>query len=435
MNFTVCIEKIIPGGRGLARREDGMVVLTGYVLPGETVLVRETVRRRGYCEAVPVNIVEPSPDRLEPPCPFYTQCGGCDFQHISYPTQLRIKDGILNEAMLRAGVVNSAMVREPIISSTSAYRYRHRIRLKLSVDGRLGFFRAGSNEMVAVQGCPVATDTVNTALAELNGSIMMQKFAPLIREIDILHSPADNRIFLLLHPDRRHKVPASLPHEMAATLATVDGVSLAGKHAASDLTGNSYPGLLHQDFISAQTGRPYTLQWSPGCFYQVNPDQNTRLIGLVERLTGKCEGKDILDLFCGMGNFSLPLALDGARVTGVEQNRQSITWARNNTTAAGVTTASFAVNDVGTAVRTFIARNTQFDIIVLDPPRQGLGKDISLLAELSPEKIIYISCDPATLMRDIAFAGKSGYDLTGIFGLDMFPQTHHIEAVALLEKN
>ena len=432
--MQVRIEKIITGGQGLARREDGMVVLTRFVLPGETVEVREARRRQGYVEADLVRVLEPAPERAIPLCPFYTSCGGCDFQHISDPAQLRIKEEMFREALLRAGLRIDPEVLHPVLPSPQAYHYRSRIRLKVDPDGLLGFYRFRSNRIVPVDRCAVATESLNTALRELQVSPLPKPLAAVVREIDLLHSPADDCIHALFLPDSGKRLDQRLLAGYAAKLTGVQAAWLRTGTGLNRLTGDG-PDLLRQEFRPDVCGRTFSLCWPPGCFSQVNAGQNAQMLSQVLHLSGGIAGRRVLDLFCGSGNFSVPLALAGAQVLGVEVSRDSVIWARNNAAAAGCADARFVAADVATALGTPDIRDAGYALIVLDPPRQGLGKASAQLAELAAGRIIYISCDPATLVRDLSRLSAQGYQLRQLTPMDMFPQTHHIEAVALLEKN
>jgi 23S rRNA (uracil1939-C5)-methyltransferase len=428
MDGTVHIEKIIAGGYGLGRRQDGMVVLTRYVLPGETIRYREIRKRRGHIEAETVEVLDLSPDRVTPRCPFYTVCGGCDFQHISLGAQLRIKEEIIAESLLRAGTGFSPSRLQQILPSPATWQYRRRLRLKLSPAGAFGFCKPASNEVAPVDQCPVATAPLNRALLEISRSPLLSGLAASAREIDLLHSPADDQVFVRLQPRPGKTITASLVTALAGSLHSVDNIGIQHRD-------NRRRDLLRQDFASDLAGRPFSLTWTPSCFFQVNAEQNTRLIRLVLSLTGPAAGKRVLDLFCGMGNFSVPLAIAGAQVTGVEWNRESISRAGINAATAGAAQTVFAAGDVLSAVRRFMQQASAFDLILLDPPRTGLGRESGLLPDLAPGKIIYVSCDPATLARDIAILAARGYKASSVTPVDMFPQTHHIESVALLEKN
>lgn len=435
MNHTIRIEKIIHGGRGLGRLNNGIIVMTSFVLPGEEVVITEKNKQRGFIEAETVKILNPSPDRVEPPCPYYMRCGGCDLQHMSLEAQHAAKESITRDALNRAGVPAGERIISNITPSPQPFHYRYRIRLKVSLEGAIGFHQAGSNSIVDVEYCQVATELLNNALRELRDSRFPEIIAPHAGEIELLHSPADNRIFCVVHPHRGNAFPLEKLSKIlpAPNLITAVGVKKGRK---VEMMAQSAEGdTLRQDFAASICGHEYSLIWTPGCFSQVNAEQNAMLIRQTCRLAGESQGKDILELFCGMGNFSIPLALRGAVVTGIERHEECIAQAIRNGSRLGLDNTRFFDRDVHTWVRKAIKYSKKYGTILLDPPRQGMGKDIVLLTELLPSRIIYISCDPATLARDIALLEKHDYHLSSLAPFDMFPQTHHTESVALLEKN
>lgn len=434
MNHTVHIEKIVHGGHGLSRLDSGIVTMTPGVIPGERVLVREAQKQRGYIVTEPVTILEPSPDRIEPPCPLYSQCGGCDMQHMRITTQHQAKEDILQESLQRAGVAVDNNTIHPIESSPDEFHYRYRIRLKISPDGIIGFYKSQSNEIVEIASCPVATEHINETLHELREKGFIDKISAEIFEIELLHSPSDNTIFCLLHIRRG----TSLPQEMLNHLQSfnsINAVAIKEGKKVRILDSDNTVKSLSQNFDETICGHPYSLSWTPGCFSQVNAQQNTKLVRLACQLPGEVSGQQVLDLYCGMGNFSIPLGLQGAEVTGVERNTECIEQANENAKRLELTNVHFVDNDVQNWLRKSAKRSKKYDTIILDPPRQGIGKIIHHVFDLSPSKIVYISCDPATLARDIAIILKQGFKLTSVTPVDMFPQTHHIESVALLEKN
>lgn len=435
MKHTIRIEKIIHGGRGLGRLDNGIIVLTPFVLPGEEVVVREKNIQRGFIEADPVQILRPSPDRVEPPCPYYMRCGGCDLQHMSLSAQHAAKENIAGESLTRAGVAVGELAVSAITPSPQPLHYRYRVRLKVSPEGALGFHQAGSNAIVDIEYCHVATKLLNEALNELRGSRFLEAMAPHIREIELLHSPADGLIFCVLHPHRDRSFPREKATEHLPALNLIAAVAVKKGHKVEMVSQDRQEDKLRQDFAASICGREYSLTWTPGCFSQVNAEQNAVLVRLACRLAGEAPGKDVLELFCGMGNFSIPLALQGAEVTGIERHEECIAQAVSNASRLGLRNARFFDRDVQTWLRKAARHGKSYRTILLDPPRQGMGKEILLLTDLLPARIIYISCDPATLARDIALLEKNDYHLSSFAPFDMFPQTHHIESVALLEKN
>jgi 23S rRNA (uracil1939-C5)-methyltransferase len=431
MEHTLLIKKVIAGGKGLGTLSDGMVVMVPGGLPGETVVVHETKTHRGFKEARLLRVVEPSPDRVTPPCPHYGLCGGCDLQHAAYPAQLAIKKQILREALERAHLDLPLDQPGPALPSPLPFGYRSRLRLHLDPTGRLGFHQGSSNAVVPIRHCLLAVAPINRVIAAVVDGGWGDRLADHITAIELIHSPADDRVFLVLQPRPGLRVPlrANLFDQMHALAdEVIVQTAKPGQDSKQALTT-----VLSQDFTLR--GQPHRLSWDHRCFFQVNSQQNPRMIELaLDLLPLAPRPFTALDLFCGMGNFSLPLGLAGAQVTGVEHNRRSILWAEQNSRTNGLT-ARFIAEGVEPQLHTLVARKARFDCILLDPPRQGLGKAAALLPLLEPERIISISCDPATLARDLALISKGGYRISRITPVDMFPQTHHIESVALLERN
>ncbi|HHO48727.1 MAG TPA: hypothetical protein ENN06_09810 [Desulfobacteraceae bacterium] len=252
MGETVHIEKIITGGYGLGRRQDGMIVLARFALPGETILYRERKKHRGHIDADTVEILAPSRDRVQPPCPYYTECGGCDFQHIAADAQLSIKEEIIREALRRGKIDFSPAVLRSIVPSPAAWHYRRRLRLKLSPIGAVSFCRNASNELAAVDQCPVATLPLNRVLMEISQSPLLPALAEPVGELDLLHSPADDLILVRLRPRPGKTVDPSLVAGLAGSLSSVDDVGVLDRDGRRQ-------GLLRQDFDAGPAGRPFSL--------------------------------------------------------------------------------------------------------------------------------------------------------------------------------
>ncbi|HFQ89501.1 MAG TPA: class I SAM-dependent RNA methyltransferase [Desulfobulbus sp.] len=426
------IEKLITGGRGLGRMADGMVVMVPLVLPGELVEARIVRRLRGHLEAEATAILEPSPDRRPPPCPLHGTCGGCDLQHAAEKRQAEIKRDLLLEALQRAGISPAGPVT--LLQCSRPLAYRHRVRLHLAADAGLGFHRLRSNQVVAIAACPVATDGINRLIRALQERAALRRaLAPCCGEIELLQSPARAHLTMVL----RLRSGTGLPKKavrMLGELAGQTGTGIVTRRGRSlrPLDPARPPLLLAQEFGA---DRRYSLRWDSGCFFQANAHQNHLLVDEVCAMAGAVQGQRLLELHCGMGNFSIPLGLRGARVTGVEQNDRSIRCAAENGSAAGLPGHRLIRASARDALARLQRAGERFACIVLDPPRQGLGREISFLADLAPERIVYVSCDPATLARDLARLHRDNFRLSRVTAIDMFPQTHHIESVALLEKN
>jgi len=440
---SVLIEKLVPGGFGLGRLTEGIVVMVRYVLPGEKVLVRESHRKKNFIHAELAEVLEPAPDRIEPPCPLFSQCGGCDLQHTNYRNQLRLKTAMLVDNLQRAALKTSSQIVnsiDPPIDSPETFGYRQRIRLHADEMGRLGFYHHDSHTLVPTCQCLLAHPKLNEVLGQFDA---VPGFADLLRQslaIELLFNPAEDEVILLLDYSRKPR-PKDRLHAKQVQEA-IQGVSLVvmqvsghGFFVPQHETCLSTPPLLAQTLPADITGTSLSLTWEAGGFCQVNLKQNHNLIKLVIDLLNGGSQNRVLDLFCGLGNFSLPIAMHGAGVIGLDGQGSAIRSARKNAAAAGITGSSFQKTPILAGVQQLLAARQTFQTILIDPPRQGAAEIISLLPGLAANKIIYISCNPATLVRDLALLHTSGYKLYRLVPVDMFPQTHHLECVALLERN
>jgi len=361
------IEKWVYGGAALARL-DGQIVLVPYVLPGETIRARLISRARGLLRAVPVEIISATPGRVIPPCPSFGRCGGCHYQHVGYEIQLAGKIEILRETFGRVGKIE-APVR---IDSISAEPYGYRNRIQLHVEGpRAGYREAGSHRICPVEQCPIASPRLNRALRE---NIAGRRFARRIESLELFTNERD-------------------------------------------LQGPGSPAA-----IDYQVG-PHAYRVSRGSFFQVN---RHLLEPLVERVAEVAPGRLALDLYAGAGLFSLPLAERFDQVIAVEGGRSAHGDLLYNARRAGL-----PVRAEHAAVDAFLESfSDRPDLVVADPPRAGMGKRVvNGLLRLRPPRLVIVSCDPATLARDLSSLLAAGYQIERLTMADLFPQTYHIEAV------
>lgn len=448
----------MPGGFGLGRLEDGMVVLVRHVLPGEEVCVRPLKRSRQYLQASLVSVSIRSADRVEPVCRLYGVCGGCDLQHASYAAQLRLKEGMLRENLARSRTCYKA-IRDhivPPLPSPRQFGYRQRIRLHVDKAGRIGFRRQQSHEVIQTAVCPLARPPINICLERLHASPLL---APLLKHtaaLELLLNPGTGNVLVIVHYRRRPR-PADWQRvrQLRETVAGLEDIvfyvaghgliTQSGKPAGS----GSVPVL--RFILPPPTAGPrtLTLTWEAGGFCQVNPEQNGNMIELVCAWARAGPKDRVLDLYCGMGNFSLPLAVTAGEVLGLDNQGSAIRSARRNAAlnlqafASGqaqgaggrpVLNCHFEKVPVETGVRELKQAGRTFDLILLDPPRQGAAPLIPYLADLGSRRLIYISCDPATLVRDLAELARTGFQVRRLQPVDMFPNTHHLETITLLEK-
>jgi len=437
---VVTIKKLVNGGYGLAAGNDGKTLLTLYGLPGETVAVQINERQRQFDYATVTGVLSPHAGRIEPPCRYYASCGGCDLQHADYQSQCQFKQEIVADLLDRSG---SAPLRaaageiRQTMPASHPFGYRQRLRFKISSRGKPGFNRFRSHEVVEVEACLLAPDPINACLAELSNCRPFEALARVADELEFMLNPIDDSLCLLF---RLKRPPRPADHKQALELCCqvprLTRIFFGGKQFA--LQGPIGPHSESQDrrLGAVVPGSPtLRLYWEAGGFCQVNTSQNRKMIELVTSLSDPAPTDRILDLYCGMGNFALPLAQRAAHVMGIESQGSSIRSARFNASINTLTNITFEQADVPAACQDLADRGLSFDTIICDPPRQGIPGLASLLARLARRRLVYISCDPATLCRDLADLTENDFSICLIQPIDMFPQTHHIETVVLLEKN
>lgn len=434
------ISKMINGGYGLGQLPDGRLAMVRQVLPAEEVVMAVEEEKKSHLFGRPLTITRPSPARITPPCPWYASCGGCDLQHASYEEQLRIKHEILLDLLHRqdspplpAGLPE---IPHPL-PSPETLGYRQRIRLQVK-DGRsLGYRRLRSHDIVIVGHCLIARPQINTVLIALQNQPLAGHLLTNSTELELLHNPATDLVTAIFHLRRKPR-PADTgeARKLLTEVAMLERVYFVGEQFP--LTGaapeNCSPQLALTYDRSPFGPGSWTTTWEVGGFCQVNLAQNLQMVRLVLEFAGISHDDSVLDLFCGAGNFSIPLAAGARSLLGIEGQGSAIRSACHNAALAGLANCDFRKQPTHTACQELAAAGRQFDCVVIDPPRQGVPGLASLLASLCRHRLVYISCDPATLCRDLAELARQGFHLARMQPLDMFPQTHHIETVALLEK-
>lgn len=429
------------GGLGLGRLEDGLVVLVPHVLPGETVLVYPLKKKKNYLHARLHDVLEPSPDRVSPPCRYFGRCGGCDFQHINNEMQVKVKNDILVEHMVRSGVLPPAVkkILLPPDQPQSYLGYRQRIRLHVGKNGVPGYHQYHSHTLEPVTSCPLAVSQLNDIFSQcLKGNLFLQLIQRHTTQIELQYSAYDNTVVLFIHRERKpSKSDRRVAEQLAAELHSLKAIIYTSPGSQPEIVSREKEGL--PSFVQLGFDQPLPdgetlkLQFEAGGFCQVNQEQNTELI--IHLLDwAKLSGKErVLDLFCGMGNFTLPLTRRAASATGLDLKRSSIRSARKNAENNHVFNCEFGQETALQGIKNIVEDGEQFDFVLLDPPRQGCADVIPYLPETGAKVVMYISCDPATLSRDLLLLKEHGYMVDKMKMIDMFPQTHHMETMVSLK--
>jgi len=422
--IVVEIAKPIYGGAFLARVE-GKAVFVPLTLPGEQVRIRIAQDKRGYSTAEPEEILTPSPVRIAPQCPHFGVCGGCHYEHTGYETQLAFKEAILRETLERAGVQPPEEIG---ILSASPWAYRNRIRLAFDAQGNLGYRGRRSHAVVPIRECPIAAPLLVQAALASAEIIRNLQWSPRPTEISFFSNADESALlasaFTASRDPGRFEPWARALAERVPALAGAELIAQMpeGKHMRTVGEWNwGSPSLTYR-----AAGFDYRVD--RGAFFQVNRWLADDLVECVA--AGQC-GQLAWDLFAGVGLFARKLTASFERVVAVESAAASKAALEHNLQG----TAGEAIHAETLA---FLRRHAkeQADLIVVDPPRTGLGPDItSLLAAIAAPKLIYVSCDPATLARDLRPLIASGYQIQSLTLADLFPQTFHLESIVHLRRS
>lgn len=379
------IEKLVYGGDGLAR-SDGRVVLTPYVLPGESVRAKVQRAKNDLLRGSLTGIVEPSPARIEAPCPYFQRCGGCHYQHTSYENQIEQKRLILLEVLKRVGRIE--FEGEVRLVTGEPWHYRNRSQLHIH-NGAAGYFASGSHEVVPIDHCPISSPKLNEAITALARDLPHYRYFD--ATVELFTNETELQINVL------DRVPASV-RDLLDEMGTREPIEYGG------------------------------FRVSRNSFFQVN---RFLVDSLVEAATGDSEGNAALDLYAGVGLFSAALAKRFGRVTAIESGGsgfRDLEW--------NMRRSASNVEPLKKTAEEFLAGLALVpDLIVADPPRTGLGKEVTReLIRLEAPRLTVVSCDPATLARDLRALLDAGYRIDRLTLIDLFPQTFHLETVAALRR-
>ncbi len=427
------IDSLAHGGRGVGRLE-GKAVFVPLTAPGDKVLFHPVKEKKGYIEGELVEVVKPSSLRREPPCAVYGDCGGCNWQHLPYDDQAAAKESIFRETLWRLGTVAEEAFL-PIIPAPSEWRYRNRAQFKTHfAEGKLhvGFYRRKSHVVIDIESCPLMSPLINDVMKAMKGGLANAPFRESMTQIEIAVNDHDNRavavVHLTVHPSKEELRFAE------KQLSTIE--ALAGLFFQSDRKHKMIKAFAREDgLLSYQLDsgeKNMELSFSPGGFTQVNYVQNRRLVEEVLALARRRKPGRLLDLYAGIGNFSLPLAACTEEVIAIEGYAGAIADGERNAFAGGIKNCRFITGD---ALKELNKLDLQtFDTVLIDPPRVGAAPVMKRLATSGIPTIIYVSCNPATLARDLRYLTREGYKIKSSQPIDLFPQTYHIESITVAEK-
>jgi 23S rRNA (uracil1939-C5)-methyltransferase len=433
------IDRLAHGGAGVARA-NGYVVFVRDAVPGDRVRARITKSKRSFAEADPVELLDPSPDRVEPVAPH----PGAPWQVLPYERQLEEKESQVRDALERLGGFERPPV-EPIVPAVQRLRYRNKVEYSFGTreNGELvlGFHRRGrfdliddvSRDILASERVDELREVVK-AWCRQEGLSAWDRRAQtgLLRNLVVREGRRTGRLQARVVTSPRAQFRAA---ELAASVPA-DSVLWTRAASVAETTSEGVTERIKGDPALEEELCGLTFRISPDAFFQTNTEMAERLYASAVELAGLTGRERVLDLFCGIGTIALVLALDSAEVWGVELVEQAVADAIENARLNGVENVSFFAGDVRLAMRPLLERSGRPDVVVVDPPRAGLSNKVARrLLEAEAERIVYVSCNPTTLAPNARQLADAGYALRTVRPVDMFPQTPHIECVALLERS
>ena len=440
--FTLTIDNYSSEGDGIARLE-GMAVFVKGALRGEVCRVKLLKVGKTAAWGKVEQVVTPSPERQKSDCPHYPKCGGCALRHMTYGEELAMKRQRVEDALQRIGGLDIAV--DTIHGAETPHRYRNKAQFPVSgKDGvKIGFYRARSHDVIDVASCLLqqeAADKAGRAVKEWMERHNIPAYDETAHKGLIRHVYArtnrqgESLVCILCNGEKLPHEQSLVEHICRFVPGTVGVVLGINTEKTNVILGKSYRTLWGQDHLyDTLCGLSFKL--SVPSFFQVNPEQTEVLYAKAAEFAGLTGAETVVDLYCGTGTISLVLAKQAKQVIGAEIVPSAIEDAKENARRNGLTNAEFICADAKEAAAELVRRNLKPDVISVDPPRKGMAPEvIEHIVAMAPKKVVYVSCDPATLARDCKRFGELGYVTVKAEAVDMFPRTHHVETVALLSR-
>jgi 23S rRNA (uracil1939-C5)-methyltransferase len=443
--IDVRIDSLAYGGNGVGR-VDGFVVFVRGGLPGDLVRARVTKAKRGFAEAATEEVLEPSAQRVEPPCPYFGLCGGCRFQDLAYESQIAQKERQVRDALERIGRFSSPPL-EPIEPAASQYGYRNKLEYSFSDSPEgivLGFHRLGRwDDVVGVDPCLLTTEVGNAirdavrdwAREERLGAYDQRTNEGYLRQLVVREGRNTGQALVMLVTSPGERFETGYLVDVLRRVPEVRSIQWAVNESTGQHTNLPATVLWGEDAIEeALLGLRFRLR--PNAFLQTNTEMAERLYELVRELAGLTGTENVFDLYCGTGTIGLSLASRAREVWGVEISEESVACAIENAELNGIDNARFFAGNVGQSLEELVEKAGAPDVAIVDPPRAGLaGKALRRTGQLGAARLVYVSCNPTTLASDLqVLRDEFGYELVRCRPVDMFPQTPHVESVSLLTR-
>ena len=411
------VNGISHAGEGVARIE-GKATFIPYTIPGETVAVTITEEKKNYQRARLDQIIISSPDRTEPPCRHYFTCGGCSYQHVKYERQLALKRQVVEETLKRIGRIDIKV--NPVIGMENPWHYRNKVEWHTGQEAGeplLGYYINNTHKLIDIEDCLLISEEMKDASRYIKNRLQQLR-VPVACKVTVRQSTLGQLMIIF----------------SGTGTSEIDFAQLADcfKEASLYSIDQGIVCLHHGETRLNEKLGEITFEISPQAFFQVNHSQTEKMLDIIKDYAQLRRSDTVLDAYCGTGSIALSLAQDAKRIVGVEEFKAAIKDAKRNAFLNNITNNQFIK---GTCEDIIPILEDDFNVIILDPPRNGCKKElIQAVINKSPRSIIYVSCNPSTLARDLAVLKDSIYQVKEVQPIDMFPQTHHVETVVLMSR-
>lgn len=438
--YTAVIDGYSSEGLGIAR-VNGAVVFVPHAVRGEEIDLRITKVMKTSCAGEIVKIHNPSPERMEPECPYAGKCGGCAYRHLTYPEELWAKRQRVQNALTRIGGLELTV--EEILGAKNPEHYRNKSQYPVGADGSIGFFQARTHKVVPIRRCLIQTEAADRTAQAVGEWMRRYKISAydettgkgLVRHVCVrVNRKGESLCCVVVNGNKVPREPELAAYVTAAVPHTVGVLLNSNTRRGNVVLGDKYRTLFGRNYLmDTLCGLEFKL--SMPSFYQVNRDQAEVLYGKALEFAGLTGNETVLDLYCGIGTITLCLAKAAKRVIGAEIVPPAIRDAKENALRNHVENAEFFCGDAADIAAKLESDGLRPDVVTVDPPRKGLAPEvIASVAAMGPEKVVYVSCDPATLGRDVKIFREFGYEAKRAAAVDMFPGTAHVETVVLLSR-
>ncbi|MDQ0362800.1 23S rRNA (uracil(1939)-C(5))-methyltransferase RlmD [Breznakia pachnodae] len=413
---------------------DGFAFFIREVIVGETIKLKVLKLKKNYGYGKLIEVIEVSKNRTTPFCEYYGKCGGCQLQHMDMDEQSRFKQQIVANNMSHIGKLNIE-VNHVLNGDQLAYRNKAQFPLTDEPAFAMGFYRLHSNDIISINRCPIQSDKINQLYQYLKSGLSSQSFSKSLRHILIKHAFATNQLMLVFIANKDNRSELKNYITQLTKDMDIESIILNINRRNDNVILGSEEYLLHGHSVIQDRLDDMKFNIAAKSFYQVNPKQTEVLYGKALEYAKISKNDTVIDLYCGVGTITLFLAKHAKQVIGIEIIEDAIKNAKESAKLNNIENVEFVCSDAGTYANTLQKEGKHPEVVVVDPPRKGCD-DVTIMSivRMEPDRVVYVSCNPATLARDIKKFEQNNYKCSIVQPVDMFPNTYHVETVALLKK-